>query len=67
MIKNIPFGKIQARRLLTGNLIDDEIINAYLILCGYLRPDIKFLNSFWLDKLKIWGHQAAENSVRWVS
>jgi hypothetical protein len=67
MIKNIPFSNIQARRLLTGNLIDDEIINAYLILCGYLRPDIKFLNSFWLDKLKIWGHQAAENSVRWVS
>lgn len=67
MVKNIPFDDIQARRLLAGTWIDDEVVNAYLFLCGSFRPDIKFLNSYWLAKLPFWGNHAVDNSILWVS
>jgi len=66
-IMNIPFSKLQAERLLTRTWIDDEVINAYLCLCGYLRPDIKFISTHWPTKIAEWGDKAKKKSISWVS
>jgi hypothetical protein len=67
IIKTIPFGDNQARRLLTRGWVDDEIINAYLLLCGYIQPDIKFVTTFWPKKWALWGDLSGNNSIKWVS
>jgi hypothetical protein len=67
MILNVPFRRDQAVRMLTGEWFDDEIINAYLLLCGYFQPDIKFLATQWGDKLRQWGDEAEKRTIKWVS
>jgi hypothetical protein len=66
-IRGVPFKKAEVRQLLHGKWLSDEVINAYLLLCGYLRPDIKFLPTPWFTFLKGWGLNASNNSVNWVS
>ena len=63
----IPFTHSEVDRLLNGLWLNDEIINAYLHMCSYLQPDIKFLSTFWLTSLEQWGPMAAEKSTLWVS
>jgi hypothetical protein len=67
MICNVPFGTLQAKRLLTGDWLDDEIINAYLLLCGFFQPNIKFLPSHWCSKMEDWGDEAEKRTIAWVS
>jgi hypothetical protein len=66
-IAQVPFGKSGIQRLLHGQWLDDDVINAYLGLCGYLRSDIKFLSTQWFISLKKWESDASSKSVAWVS
>jgi hypothetical protein len=65
-IAQIPFQEPEARRLLEGLWLNDNIIDAYLVLCGYLRPDIKFLSTQWFCCLEIWRNDASSKSISWV-
>jgi hypothetical protein len=66
-IHNVPFETSGVKRLLHGLWLDDNIIDAYLHLCGYLRPDIKFLSTNWFPSLLKWGLEASSKSISWVS
>jgi hypothetical protein len=67
MIDGVPFQNSGIKRLLHGSWLNDDVIDAYLKLCGYLRPDIKFLPTVWFTFLKKWGLDASSKTVRWVS
>jgi hypothetical protein len=67
MVHRVPFQNSSVKRLLHGSWLDDDIINAYLELCGFLRPDIKFLSTQWFVSLEKWGLDASTKSVPWVS
>jgi hypothetical protein len=67
MIDRVPFPNSGVKRLLDGSWLDDDVIDAYLKLCGYLRPDIKFLSTHWFPSLERWGQDASSKSVPWVS
>jgi hypothetical protein len=65
-IDGTPFETTGIQRLLDGMWLNDDLINAYLTLCGYLRPDLKFLPTQWFPSLINWGLDAASKSVSWV-
>jgi hypothetical protein len=65
-IAGTPFQTKGIQRLLDGACLNDDVINAYLVLCGYLRPDVKFLPTQWFVCLNNWGRDAARKSVSWV-
>lgn len=65
-IAGTPFETTAIRRLLGGMWLNDDVINAYLTLCGYLRPDVKFLPTQWFPSLIKWGADASSKSVSWV-
>jgi hypothetical protein len=62
-IAGTPLQTSAIKRLLDGMWINDDVINAYLTLCGYLRPDIKFIHTHWFVKL---GQDAPTKTVSWV-
>jgi len=66
-IKAIPFNAPQVTRLLDGLWLNDDIIDAYLVLCHFSWPDIKFLSSQWFSKLGFWGTEASNKTISWVS
>ena len=66
MIAKTPFQNSDVKRLLQGRWLNDDIINAYLGLCGYLRSDIKFLPTQWFTSLAKWGLDAKSKTVLWV-
>jgi hypothetical protein len=65
-IAGTPFESTAVKRLLDGTWLNDDIINAYLSLCGYLRPDVKFLPTQWFPSLSKWGRDASKQSAAWV-
>lgn len=67
MIDRVPFQKSGVERLLHGRWLNDNVIDAYLELCGCLRPDIKFIQSHWFPSLERWGSEALSKSAHWVS
>jgi hypothetical protein len=67
MIGKIPFQNSGIKRLLHGMWLNDDVIDAYLGLCAFLRPDIKFLPTQWFPSLAKWGLEASRKSVPWVS
>lgn len=66
-IANISLGIINFERLLLRKWIDNDIIDAYLVLCGYLRPDMRFLSTEWFNCFHKWGTKASMMTVNWVS
>jgi hypothetical protein len=66
IIGKIPFKNSEVKRLLNGQWLNDEVINAYLELCAFLRPDIKFLPTHWFPGLATWGLDAKRKTVNWV-
>jgi hypothetical protein len=67
MIGRIPFQNSGIKRLLHGLWLNDDVIDAYLGLCAFLRPDIKFLPTQWFPSIGRWGPEASRKSVPWVS
>jgi len=67
MIAGVPFDNSGVKRLLHGSWLNDDVIDAYLNLCGYLRPDMKFLPTQWFPSLSKWGIDASIKSIPWVS
>ena len=67
MIAGTPFDTSAIKWLLDGSWLNDNIINAYLALCGYLHPDIKFVPTQWFPALTKWGVDASRKSLSWVS
>ena len=67
LIGNIPFYEPQAKKLLEGSWFNDDIIDAYLTLCGYVRRDFKFLPTQWYPSVEKWGNEASSKSISWVS
>jgi hypothetical protein len=65
-IAGTPFETAAIKKLLAGMWLNDDVINAYLALCGYLRPDVKFLPTQWFPSLTKWGLDASRKSVSWV-
>jgi hypothetical protein len=65
MFQGVPFKMIHAERVLKGQWFDDDIINGYLILCGYFRKDIKFLSTHWCTFLR--NKDDILKSITWVS
>jgi hypothetical protein len=68
MYQGVPFEKTHAKRMLRGKWFDDDIINGYLVLCGFFRKDIKFLSTHWFTLL----HNSSDNdilkkAITWVS
>lgn len=66
-ISQIPFQESEGKRLLKGSWLNDNIIDAYLVLCGFVRPDIKFLSTQWFCAMERWGNGASSQSIPWVS
>jgi hypothetical protein len=66
MIEKTPFQNAEVKRLLDGEWLNDEVINAYLELCACLRSDIKFLPTQWFPGLATWGLDAKRKTVAWV-
>ena len=66
-IARVPFQNTGIKRLLHGRWLDDDIIDAYLGLCKYLCPNIKFISTQWFPLLQTWGLEASSKSVAWVS
>lgn len=62
-----PFTNSGIKRLLDGQWLNDDVINAYLELCACLRSDVKFLATQWFPGLQTWGPNVKKNAVRWVS
>ncbi|KAF8801052.1 hypothetical protein BYT27DRAFT_7262374 [Phlegmacium glaucopus] len=54
-VAGIPFTESDVNILLDGDWLNDNIIDAYLELCAYLCPDIKFLPTHWFRILKLMG------------
>jgi hypothetical protein len=67
MIAGVPFQNSGVKRLLHGSWLNDDVIDAYIELCGYLRPDMKFLPTQWFPSLAKWGLDASIKSIPWVS
>jgi len=65
LIFNIPFDEDEANRLLGGQWLNDEIINAYLCLCGCLQSNIKILPTYWYTLL-VSGNNRQGQAVSWV-
>jgi hypothetical protein len=66
-VAGIPFTESDVNILLDGDWLNDNIIDAYLELCAYLRPDIKFLPTHWFQILKTHGEEASTKLAPWVS
>jgi hypothetical protein len=66
-VAKIPILNKHVRWLLHRMWIDNDVVDTYLALCGYLRPDMKFLSTHWFNKLEEWGSNASTLSVSWVS
>ena len=65
MVGNICFNHNQANQLLSGLWFSDDIIDVYLLLCGYFQPDIKFLPTSWYSSCSEIGEKRLRTS--WVS
>lgn len=66
-ICRVPFNSAEVNRLLDGLWLNSDIIDAYLALCNFSWPDIKFVSSQWFAKLEIWGTEASNRTISWVS
>jgi hypothetical protein len=66
-VGGIPFGAHEVKLLLDGSWLNNDIIDAYLVLCGFSRPDIKFLSTQWFPCLETWGEEASKRTTSWVS
>lgn len=66
-VSQIPFQESEVKRLLNGLWLNDDIIDAYLVLCQFSWPDIKFLPTQWFPCLENWGKEASSRSTSWVS
>jgi hypothetical protein len=66
IIFNIPFHEDEANRLLGGQWLNDEIINAYLQLCGCLQSNIKILPTHWYTLLNSQRNNRQGKAVSWV-
>jgi hypothetical protein len=67
MISKICFDNPGVEKLLLGRWLNDDVIDAYLELCGYLRPDMKFISTHWFPFLSRLGPNESKKSVPWVS
>ncbi|KAF8808584.1 cysteine proteinase [Phlegmacium glaucopus] len=66
IVAGIPFTESDVNILLDGDWLNDNIIDAYLELCAYLRPDIKFLPTHWFQILKTHGEEASTKLAPWI-
>jgi Ulp1 family protease len=57
----------EVKRLLDGLWVNNNIIDAYLVLCSFSCPDIKFLSTQWFSGLEYWGKKASNRTTSWVS
>jgi hypothetical protein len=67
MVSRICFNNSGVQKLLLGKWLDDDVIDAYLELCGYLRPDMKFISTHWFPFLSRLKPNESIKSVPWVS
>ena len=65
-VGGIPFQKPEAKRLLEGLWLNDDVIDAYLVLCGFSWPHIKFLPTQWFSCFETWGKEASSRTTSWV-